>query len=230
MAIIPARGGSKGIPQKNLRILGNKPLIAYPIIEASKSQMITEIVVSTDDLDIQAYVNSLGIKTILRPKNLAEDTSPVIDSVFHVLTELERDLQLFDLVVLLQPTSPFWRSSQLDEMIHLFSDPNVDGVVSVVPSVEAHPSRMYSLGFSNFLIPITENGETQRRQDLEPVYFRNGCFYAVRTSVLNSQKTLMPKRKKAYLMDSEWFMTIDSPRDLKLAQVMAEDWNLIGNS
>ena len=225
LAIIPARGGSKGITGKNLRLLGGKPLISYPIVESQKSKTISKIVVSTDSKEIGDFAESSGVKVIYRPDSLATDKSPVIDSVIHVLDELEKEGERFDIAVLLQPTSPFWNVEQLENMLGLFGEDEPDGVVSVIPSLEMHPSRMYNQEPGGFLSPLTTQGETVRRQDLNPVYFRNGCFYAVKTSVLRTQKTLMPARKKAFLMDPDWFLTIDTPRDLKLAEVMAAEWN-----
>lgn len=225
LAIVPARGGSKGIPRKNLCQIGGRPLISYPLEEASKSRFLTEVVVSTDDLEILKFARDLGVNTILRPPSLASDSSPVIDSVLQVLDEYQKKDIRFDIVVLLQPTSPFWRASQLDELLTLFEDQDLEGVVSVVPSIEAHPSRMYDIDSFDYLRPLVREGETVRRQELKPVYFRNGCFYAVRTHTLISKNTLMPSKKKAFLMDPEWFMTIDTPRDLKIANVMAEEWN-----
>lgn len=224
LAIIPARGGSKGIIGKNLRPLGGIPLISFPIENAKRSKLLTRLVVSTDSEEIGRYVHECGVKVIQRPAEFGTDQSPVIDSVIHVLDELEKTGEAFDIVVLLQPTSPFWTSDQLDEVLSMFEDEDLDGVVSVVPSLEMHPARMYHKDTQDFLSPLLKDGETIRRQELSPVYFRNGCFYAVRTSVLKNSQTLMPGKKRGYLMDPDWFLTIDTPRDLKLAEVMVEEW------
>lgn len=201
LAVIPARGGSKGVLRKNLRLLGGKPLISYPIDGAKKCQSVSELVVSTDSDEISKFVKSLGTKVIMRPAEFATDHSPVIDSVLHALDELEKLGEYFDVVVLLQPTSPFWTSNELDKMLELFENSELDGAVSVIPSLEMHPSRMYQIDSDNFLSSLMKDGETIRRQDLSPVYFRNGCFYAVKTAVIRSQRTLMPVNKKAFLMD-----------------------------
>ena len=199
-------------------------MISFPIENAKKCQSLTRLVVSTDSKEIQNFVEGYGVMVIPRPEPFGSDESPVIDSVCHVLDELEKNGETFDIVVLLQPTSPFWTSDQLEDLLSMFEDKTIDGVVSVIPSLEMHPARMYSLDAANFLSPLLKDGETIRRQELEPVYFRNGCFYAVRAHVLKSQRTLMPILKKAYLMEPDWFLTIDSHRDLKLAEVMAEEW------
>lgn len=226
LGIIPARGGSKGILGKNMRQVGGRPLVSYPIEEAKKSKSISTLVVSTDSEEIGIFAQSLGVKVIYRPDSLASDSSPVIDTVFYVIDYLEKLGNQFDIIVLLQPTSPFWTVEQLEDMLKLFDESDLDGVVSVIPSLEMHPSRMYNQEADGFLTSLLANNEKTRRQDLIPVYLRNGCFYAVRTQALKSQKTLMPARKKGFLMDPDWFLAIDIPRDLKLAEVMAEEWNI----
>ncbi|MCE7055286.1 acylneuraminate cytidylyltransferase family protein [Algoriphagus sp. AGSA1] len=225
LGIIPARGGSKGIPKKNLQEIAGKPLVAYPITEAKRSEFITELVVSTDSTELASYLDNLGQKYILRPNEIAQDQSPVIETVFHVLEVLKKEGKEFDLVILLQPTSPFWKGAQLDEVIGLFEDDAIEGVVSVVPSTESHPARMYDKESNDFLKPLIADAETLRRQDLSPVYSRNGCFYAVKTSALYKHNSLMPPVKKGYVMDPYWCLTIDTPRDLLLARFMAEEWN-----
>lgn len=225
LGIIPARGGSKGIPGKNLRIVSGKALISYPLDEGQKSSLLARLVVSTDSAEIKEYVeNNSNAQVISRPADFATDRSPVIDSVLHVLDELEKAGEHYDLVVLLQPTSPFWRAKQLDELLGMFEDESTEAVVSVIPTLEMHPSKMYSLS-GDSLLPYLPHGETIRRQELAPVYFRNGCFYAVRVATLRRERSLMPSNKKPYLMDPEWFLTIDIPRELKLAEIMAEEWN-----
>lgn len=230
LAIVPARGGSKGIPGKNLKLLGSKPLIAYPIQEVQNSNLDIELVVSTDDTAIADLASRYNARVIMRPLELGSDSSPVIDSVIHVLNQFKEEGVFFDVVVLLQPTSPFWKSKDLENVIGLLDDPNCDGVISVCPSPEAHPARMYSVDNPGFLRPLQPDGEVLRRQDLPTVYLRNGCFYAVKSETILKEKTLMPSNKKAYVMDPKWFLTIDTPRDLKLAGILADEWETESNS
>lgn len=224
LGIIPARGGSKGVPGKNIKKLCGKPLIAYPIQQAQRSIYLDKLIVSTDDDAIQEVAQSFRVEVIRRPSMLGMDNSPVVDTVEQVLNYYEDQGEIFDILVLLQPTSPIWTGNQLDEVLSMFGDRNLDGVVSVVSSPEIHPARMYSKSIDDRLFPLIEVGETIRRQDLSPVYFRNGCFYAIRVPIFRKEKTLMAKNKKAYIMDSEWFLNIDSPRDFKIAQVVMEEW------
>lgn len=222
LAIIPARGGSKGVPGKNIKLLGNKPLIAHAIECAKKCNKVTRTIVSTDSDDIISVALNFGAEVLKRPANLAEDTSNVVTAVTDVYEKLGEE---FDIIVLLQPTSPLRTSTDLEKIIGLFENEEaIDGIISVVPFDDCHPARMYNLENDNRLIPFMNEGETKRRQDLNPVYYRNGCFYAVRTKAFFEEKSFMVKKKKAYLMDANWLANIDSYRDFKIAEVLYEDW------
>lgn len=222
LAIIPARGGSKGVPGKNIKHLGGKPLLAHAIQCAVGSNKVNKVVVSTDAQEIIDVATTYQAQVIKRPDNLATDTSNVITAALHVLDQLQED---FDILVLLQPTSPLRTSNDLDNIIDILdNNPNTEGVISVVKFDDCHPARMYNLDNHNNLNTYITEGETLRRQDLDPVYYRNGCFYAVRVSALRQQKTFMVKNKKAYVMEEKWLANIDSPRDFKIAEVLYEDW------
>lgn len=221
LVIIPARGGSKGVPKKNLKILGDKPLIAHAIDCAKGSQKNPRIVVSTDSQEIADVSKQLGCEVILRPEDLATDTSNVVTAVEHVYQQLQED---FEIIVLLQPTSPLRTSTDLDHIITMFENDTVDGVISVVPMDDMHPARMYNLGSNVELIPFITEGETARRQDLKPVYYRNGCFYAVKTETFFKEKSFMVAHKKAYIMNADWLANIDTPRDFKIAEILYQDW------
>jgi len=222
LVIIPARGGSKGVPKKNIKILGDKPLIAHAIDCAKASQKTTRIVVSTDSAEIAEVSKQYGSEVILRPEDLATDSSNVVTAVLHVYEELKEN---FEVIVLLQPTSPLRTGTDLDNIISIFEeDSNVDSVISVIPMDDMHPARMYNLGTNDELFPLIQDLETARRQDLAPVYYRNGCFYAVRTTVFLEEKSFMVTHKKAYLMNADWLANIDTPRDFKIAEILYQDW------
>lgn len=222
LVVIPARSGSKGVPKKNIKILGDKPLIAHAIDCALKSDKVSRIIVTTDSDEIAAIALKFGSEIVKRPETLADDASNVVTAVEHVYNELNED---FDLIVLLQPTSPLRTAKDLDNIILMFEeDPNLDGVISAVPMNDLHPARMYNLGSHDELLPFVACGETARRQDLEPVYYRNGCFYAIKTNVFLKEKSFMVKNKKAYLMSADWLANIDTPRDFKIAEILYEEW------
>ncbi|GGF08407.1 cytidylyltransferase domain-containing protein [Flavobacterium limi] len=223
LALIPARGGSKGVPGKNIKLLGGKPLLLHAYECADNSKYEIDIVVSTDSNEIKSICIENNIKVIDRPAEFAEDSSPVTSAIHHVLENLPVK---YDLIVLLQPTSPFRKSGQLDEIIDCFENDNsLEGVISVVSVDDAHPARMYSLDSDYMMNPFLNcKGETVRRQDLDPVYLRNGCFYVVKTESFLTQNSVMPLRKKAYLMDSKYHVNIDTPKDFMLAGLIYEEW------
>ena len=222
LVIIPARGGSKGVPKKNIKFLGDKPLIAHAIDCAKASKKTTRFIVSTDSEEIAEVAKQFGSEVILRPSDLATDTSNVVTAVEHVYQEVKED---FDVIVLLQPTSPLRTAADLDNIITIFeNDTNTDGVISVIPMDDMHPARMYNLGANDALIPFLTEGETARRQDLQPVYYRIGCFYAVKTSAFFKENSFMVAHKKAYVMQADWLANIDTPRDFKIAEILYQDW------
>lgn len=222
LVIIPARGGSKGVPKKNIKILGDKPLIAHAIDCAKASKKVTKVIVSTDSEEIAAVAKHYGSDVILRPEDLATDTSNVVTAVEHVYHSLN---EVFDVIVLLQPTSPLRTSKDVDKIISMFEEDNaIDGVISVVPMDDMHPARMYNLSSNSELIPFLTEGETARRQDLKPVYYRNGCFYAVKIAAFFKEKSFMVTHKKAYIMNADWLANIDTPRDFKIAEILYQDW------
>lgn len=222
LAIIPARGGSKGVPGKNIKLLGGIPLMAHAIACAQESKKISRFVVSTDSDEIAVVAKKYGTRVIKRPSDLAEDSSNVITTIEHVLAQLNEN---YDLIILLQPTSPLRTASDIDHIITMFEKNNdLDGVISVVPFDDCHPARMYNLTQDLNLVPFILEGETTRRQELNPVYYRNGCFYAVKTEAFLKEQTLMVKNKKAYVMDANWLVNIDSFRDFKIAELLYDEW------
>jgi CMP-N,N'-diacetyllegionaminic acid synthase len=223
LAIIPARGGSKGVPGKNIKLLGEKPLLLHAYECADNSKYEIDIIVSTDSNEIKTICIENNINVIDRPAALAEDSSSVTSAIHHVLENLTVK---YDLIVLLQPTSPFRKSEQLDEIIDFFEkDTSLEGVISVISVDDTHPARMYSLDSDCMMKPFLNlKGETVRRQDLDPVYLRNGCFYVVTTEAFLAQNSVMPLRKKAYLMDSKYHVNIDTPKDFMLAGLIYDEW------
>lgn len=225
LAIIPARGGSKGVRDKNIREVGGQPLITYAIEAALQSKKLTRVVVSTDSPKIAAVAKSAGVEIMMRPDTLAEDHSPIKEVIEYVLHELKSaNAEEFDLIVLLQPTSPIRTGENIDEVITMFKENAVDGVISVVPMDDVHPARMYTTDREQWMKPFLDSGETLQRQELPVVYYRNGCIYAVRTEAFFKEKTLMVRRKKAYVMKREHLANIDDERDLIIADVLVKMW------
>lgn len=224
LTLIPARGGSQAIPRKNIALVGNKPLIAWTIEAARAVPDLDTIIVSTDDLEIAEVARRYGAQVpFLRPKELAQADSPTLEVVFHALDWLadRRDYHP-DLVLLLQPTSPFRSPEDIVTALRLLRDTNAPAVVSVT---ECHPHPFLTFR----LLPdgqlenlLGKDISHVRRQDLPTVYQLNGAVYLIRTSILRSEKTFLPAGTKAFVMPRERSLDIDEPFDLTLARCIAE--------
>jgi CMP-N,N'-diacetyllegionaminic acid synthase len=224
LGLIPARGGSKGVPKKNIRLVDGKPLIHYAIECGQQSKLLTMLLVDTDNDEIAAVCSSTGITVLKRPAELAQDESSVVNVTLRVIQQIEQEKTPIDILVLLQPTSPIRTGINIDEAIErLIANPSADAVISVVAMEDTHPARMYQLK-GNELIPLHPEIETKRRQDLEPVYYRNGCIYAIRVDALKKVKSFMPSNKLAYIMPSKWLANIDDERDLIITEALVKAW------
>lgn len=216
LGIIPARGGSKGVPGKNIKILGTKPLIQYTLDAARQSSLLTKIIVSTDDDSIADCVKSLGdYIPFMRPASLALDQTPTLPVIQHALHfYLERD-ESFDAVCLLQVTSPFRLPGFIDQAIERFMEMDCDALISVLPvPMEFNPHWTFETTPNGFLkIATGEEKIITRRQDLVPAYFRDGSIYITRTEVLLKQHSLYGRTLGYILNDPIWHVNIDTPKD-----------------
>ena len=216
LALIPARGGSKGIPRKNIKLLGGKPLIAWTIEAALASQLIDAVVVSTDDAEIACISRAYGAQVpFLRPQELARDDTPGILPALHALDQLPE----FDVIVLLQPTSPLRTTSDIDHCIRLAQTHNARSVVSVVEP-KNHPNWMFSLDPEQRLCKLTNDPIGTRRQDLTPVYALNGAVYYAHADWLRQHNTFMHTDTLGYIMPKERSLDIDTPLDWKMLELV----------
>ncbi len=221
LAVIPARGGSKGIPGKNLRLLAGRPLLSYSCDAARFSRCVTRTVVSTDDAGIADVARGLGAQVpFLRPSNLASDDAPMLDVLRHVVTELRtRERYSADVLVLLQPTSPLRTASHVDAVVTQLLESGADSVVTVVEVPHRfNPTSVLTMEDGR-LTPLHEStSPPTRRQDKPRVFARNGpAVLAVRTSVLESG-SLYGDDSRAVVMSLEESLDIDDPIDLELAE------------
>lgn len=203
IGIIPARGGSKGVPRKNIRLLGGKPLIAHTIEAALNSKLIDKAVVSTEDEEIAEVSKRFGAKVIERPEELARDDSPTIDAVMHVINCFEEKGEYFDIVVLLEPTSPLRTKGDLDNAIGLFIE-NIDKADSLVSLGEVHLESPYIMKKveEGFVKPVIEIGqEFYQRQQLPDVYFPYGVIYLSKVDALKKHKTFYQERTIPYFVE-----------------------------
>ena len=219
LAIIPARGGSKGIPRKNIHPLCGRPLIAYSIDAARASRAIDRAVVSTDDDEIAAISGSLGAEVRVRPAVLAQDDTPTRAVLENVVAELAGEGYRPDAVVTLQPTSPLRTARHIDAAAALFAaDPRADSLVSCieVPHV-FHPSSVMRRTADGYLEPFLAEPQPYRRQDKATVFARNGAaIYITRTSRI--AEYVFGGRLIPFLMDADSSVDIDMLDDLHLAE------------
>lgn len=223
LAIIPARGGSQGVPNKNILAIDGKPLIAYAIEVANASKKITKTIVSTDSDLIANIAKEFEAEVLIRDSNLATATSNVVETVKSVVeTEIAKG-NFYDLLVLLQPTAPLRTEKDIDQAIQILIEKKVDAVISTIKVGDNHPARMYKIK-DDKMQPYIPKEETKRRQDLEPLYLRNGCIYIVKTKTLLEKNTLMPSNKCAYIMDAKWAVNIDNPIDVVILKHLIVEW------
>lgn len=223
LAIIPARGGSKGVKNKNIRLLGDKPLIYWSISAAKKSKYITELYVSTDNADIKNISESYGANVLMRPSSLANDETPMAETLQFVCKELEKRGEFFDFVVLLQPTAPFRKSQHIDEAIEKFmSYQKTESLVSVYKVEDNHPSRMYRINKKECLIKIMDEPKSSLRQDLDDIYHRNGAIYICTTALIRNEGKLICKNPLSFVMMKKDSINIDDEQDLEIANFLME--------
>lgn len=220
-AVIPARGGSKGIPRKNLVRIAGRPLIAYAIEAAQKSASVERVLVSTDDNEIAEVARELGAEVpFLRPLELADDTAPMLGVLRHALLWLESEGVAVEALALLQPTSPLRTSRHVEEAIALFRSARASSVVSVV-EVPHHfnPVSVMKLSAQGTLAPFFEDQViTTRRQDKPKAYARNGPVVLICHPETLRSGELYGASSRPYLMSEDASLDIDTPQDLLLAE------------
>lgn len=223
LGLVLARGGSKGIPGKNVRPLGGLPLIAHTFAAARASRSLTRVVLSTDDPAIAAVARTYDVEVpFVRPEALATDQARAIDVGLHALYFLlDRDGYQPDYVMLLQPTSPFRTAADIDQAAGLALSNQAPAVVSVTPARQ-HPGLMKVITHGR-LRPFADSAMNEaRRQDMSAVYALNGAIYLVRRDVLLATRSWCPEGALAYVMPEERSLDIDTPWDLRLASLLLE--------
>jgi len=226
LGVIPARGGSKSVPRKNLTLIFGRPLIAFTIDAAKRSHYITHFVLSSEDDEIISIGRKYGAPVpFKRPAKLATDNAPTLPVVQHAVRELETQNRLtFSYVVLLQPTTPMRRPEDIDNAVEKLVNTEADSVISVCDVDAYHPARMRMIVDDQLIeLPIKEPREMARRQDLPKIYIRNGAVYAVRRQVLMEQNSMIGQVSRPYIMPVERSVNIDSKLDLLLAQLLMHE-------
>lgn len=222
LGIIPARGGSKGIKRKNLVLLNGQPLIAHTILAASKSKMLSRVIVSTEDDEIARVANSYHADVpFRRPKSLATDKATTFDVVQHSLRWIELHDRPVDYLVILQPTTPLRLAIDIDSCVRRLLSTGADSVVSVSPPLLDNPYYAYKLKKDRPIQLIGGYG-LSRRQDYPPVFIRNGAVYCYRRDVFGKKKSFPGRDIRAYLMPARRSINIDTLFDLKVAEMLLQ--------
>ncbi|MDC7700857.1 acylneuraminate cytidylyltransferase family protein [Vogesella indigofera] len=213
VALITARGGSKGLPRKNVLPAGGKPLMAWTVTAAQEAQCVDRVVLSSDDDEIMAVAAAWGCDVpFRRPGELASDTASSMDVVLHALDQLPG----YDYVALLQPTSPLRTAADIDAAFSLLQASGAPSCVSVCEA-EQSPYWMYRLaenGKLHALLP--ERSTASRRQDLPPVYVLNGAIYIARVDWLRATGSFLAEESIAYVMPRERSIDIDNVEDFEI--------------
>lgn len=216
LGLIPARGGSKGIPRKNIKRIAGKPLLAFTAESALSARLLSRVVLSTEDDEIAQVGRGLGLDIpFIRPSDLAEDSTPTLPVVIHALEALEKLGDRFDAVCLLQPTSPLRRAKDIDGCIELMETAEADSVLSVLPVPKTYnPHWVYLKNEHGGLSLSTGDKEPiPRRQELPPSFHRDGSVYVTRVATIRSSGNLYGDRVFGYEIPAEFSSNLDTDDD-----------------
>ncbi|AOP33667.1 hypothetical protein A0128_07325 [Leptospira tipperaryensis] len=222
LGVIVARGGSKGVPGKNLKLLNGLPLIRYSIDAAKNAKKLTDFLVSTDSNEIADFAKDSGaLVPFVRPNDLANDVISPMYAVLHAKKMMESQGKEYDAILMLQPTAPFRMSDDIDGAISLLESTKADSVISVVDVGSYHPARMKYLEGDRLIDPpFCEAYENQRRQELKPMYIRNGAIYLTKNSILEGE-SFKGKDCRAWVMSWQRSVNIDTQEDFLYAEWLA---------
>lgn len=227
LAVIPARGGSKGVPRKNIRVVSGKPLIAYTIEPALQvKDRLHRLIVSTDDVEIADIALKYGAEVpFMRPPDLGGDKIPMVPVLQHAVQAIEAaDGIKLDWVLLLQPTCPFRTAEDILAAIDLAEAGGCDSVISVVRVLAHHPILMKKIENDQLLPFAIEEKEGTRRQDYNPpAYMRNGSIYLTNRDNLMQNGSIWGKAIRPYIMPEERSVNVDSELDMKLVEFILQE-------
>ncbi|MBL0218858.1 MAG: acylneuraminate cytidylyltransferase family protein [Myxococcales bacterium] len=221
LGVVTARGGSKGVPRKNIRLLGGKPLIAWTAEAALGAKRLARTVVSTDDEEIAQVSRAAGLDVpFLRPPELALDTTPSLPVVQHAVRTLEAMGDRYDAICLLQPTSPLRSAAMIDACLALLESSGADSAVTVLPIPhDQHPYWAYVAAPNGDLrLALGGAAPATRRQDLPPAFFREGSVYTVRRDVLLDGESLYGARTVGHVIEAAQSVNIDTLEDWARAE------------
>ena len=219
VALIPARGGSKGLPRKNIRLLGRYPLISYTITAALKCPEISSVIVSTEDSEIKEISSQWGAKVVDRPAELAEDDTGTDLVVNHALDHLKDRGYDFDTLLLLQPTSPLRNEKHISESINIYRNSGAEALISVC-EVEHTPFKFFNIS-DGYLKPLFSESMLFKPSDLLPKTCRqNGAMYIISVREFKKKRSFFSKNTISYLMDTNSSIDIDNEYDFDMAELI----------
>jgi len=226
LGVIPARGGSKGLSRKNIKILFGKPLIAWTIEQALASKYLDRLIVSTEDEEIAEVSKKYGAEVpFIRPKELAEDNAKGIDVVLHAIDWLKKNdrRKQYDLIILIQPTSPLRKSDDIDKAIELLFLKKAKAIVSVC-EIDHHPLWANTLPEDGCMKDfIRREVMKKNRQELVKFYRLNGAIYLAYRDYIKEQESFLGEKTFAYIMPRESSIDIDDEIDFELAQILMKN-------
>lgn len=222
LGVIPARGGSRTIPKKNIKPLLGKPLIAYTIVPALRSKLSTRVIVSSDNKEIIEISKRYGAEVpFIRPKELATDLALAMDVIKHAVLETERlEGKKYDYVVMLQPTTPLRTTEDIDNALKKLIKTGADSVISVVNVGPMHPVRMKRIVNDRLVDYAEEEMENMPKELLPPVYIRSGAIYAVKRDILVNKRSFKGYDCRPYMMPEKRSINIDNEMDFLLAEAV----------
>tara|TARA_Y100000589_G_C27187143_1_gene643169 strand:- start:2551 stop:3234 length:684 start_codon:yes stop_codon:yes gene_type:complete len=216
IALIPARSGSKGVPRKNIKLFNGKPLIYWSIKNALNNKNIERVIISTDSSEIAEIAESFSAEVpFLRPLHLAQDNTPGIETVKHLLKELPCAKD----ILLLQPTSPLRRRIDIDNIFALRSKYGTDSAISLTPC-SVHPNLIHQLNQSNNIEPLIKNSIIENRQSMERYYTVNGALYLSTRESIEKYNSLITPNTVGYVMPEQYSVDIDTPLDWEIAEYL----------
>lgn len=225
LAVIPARGGSKGIPKKNIKEMNGKPLIAYTIEAANKAIAVgalSRCIVSTDSAEIAEVSRRCGGDVpFMRPDYLGGDTIKSVDVILHALSYMEEQGEEFDAVITLQPTSPMRTAEDLIGGIQLYDSNDADSAIAVYEDVKANGFNYYRMGENNIgLAEHKEHNTGIRRQEMKPMYVRNGALYISSVNLLKERHLIIGDIPLLYVMPKNRSTDVDSIEDFEYIEFL----------
>ena len=224
LCVLQVRGGSKGVPKKNIREVNGKPLMTWTIESAKKSGVFDGIWVSSDSDEILEVGIKEKVDTIKRPEELSGDEVLSVDSLHWAVGEIEKlKGTTYDYVVELPVVCPLRNEDHIREAVEKLITTGADSVISVTQMTDKHPVRMKRITDDDLIEDFCSEypeGDAGRRQDLEPCYIRNGGIYSMKRDTLMNEKTRHGKVSRPYVMEDKYSINIDSEMDLKIAEVM----------